>query len=483
MPKTTKNKVIDSMIWASVDKVGCYFLLFVSNLILVRLLSPDDFGYVAMLFVFLDITGIIVNGGFITALIQKKNPSSKDFSTVFYINTTVSVALYWLLFFLAPAIADFYSLPLLCSMLRVQALALIINSFSVVQLAVLRRELRFKSLAIRNILSSIIGIAVCIPCAICGLGVWSLVINILVQRFSGALLLWWTSKWRPQREFSWASAKELFGFGGFMMLSSLIASIYGNLQSLLVGKFFSATALGYVNQAKKLEEVPSGALSTVVTQVSFPVFSKLQDDLSTLRYGFQKNIKSIQYINLPMVFLLMVIAEPLILLLYGEKWAECIPYFQILCFSRLLGVLVPLNMSIIGAMGKGKLYFLTQFFKCVFSIAVIALSVHHGIYALLIALALIPYFDFFVCSLINQKLIGYGFFRQLGDTLPTMGVALFSALLVSCLKFVIPCHPFIVMGLQVVVYMVLFTGFTKLFKFESYTLYRDVIKRKLKCSK
>ena len=267
------------------------------------------------------------------------------------------------------------------------------------------------------------------------------------------------------------------------MLSSIISSVYNELQSLLVGKFYSATDLGYVNQAKKLEGIPSGALASMVTQVSFPVFSKLQDNVDALRYGLKKNIKSVQYINLPMMLLLMVIAEPLIELLYGERWMQCVPYFQILCVSRLLGVIVPLNMSIISAKGKGKLYLITQLIKCGFSIVVIVLSVRHGIYALLIALALIPFFEFIVCSLVNHRLIQYGLFHQIGDILPTFGIALFLAALTYGLKFVIPWHPYVVMTLQVLVYVVLYLGITKLLKFEAYDVYYDVLVKKLKKNK
>lgn len=483
MESSLKDRAINSMIWVTIDKTGGYFLLFVSNLILARLLMPEDFGCIAMLQVFLAIADIIVHGGFGTALIQKKSPSHVDYSSIFYVNLAVSVVLYGVLFVAAPAIARFYSMPLLCIVLRVQAIQLVICSFSVVQLSILKKNLRFKALAVRNIMSSVLGLTACIVCAFCGLGVWSLVINVIVSSLSGTLLLWKASTWRPSLEFSWVSVKELFSFGGFMMLSSIISTIYNELQSLLVGKFYSAADLGYVNQAKKLESIPSGALSSVVTQVSFPVFSKLQDDVEALKYGLKKNIKSIQYINLPMMLLLMVIAEPLIELLYGERWMACIPYFQILCVSRLLGVIVPLNMSIISAKGKGKLYLITQLIKCGFSIIVIVLSVHHGIYALMIALALIPFFEFTVCSMVNHRLINYGFLHQIGDIMPTFGLALLLAALTYGLKYIIPWHPYIIMTLQVLLYVVLYIGITKLLKFEAFNVYYDVLVIKIKKNK
>jgi O-antigen/teichoic acid export membrane protein len=480
MTTSLKDRAINSMLWVTIDKTGGYFLLFVSNLVLARLLMPDDFGCIAMLHVFIALADIIVHGGFGSALIQKKKPSHIDYTSVFYINLAISIVLYGLLFFLAPSISRFYAMPLLTKVLRVQAVILIINSFTVVQLSILKKNLRFRAIAIRNILSSFLGLTVGIICAFFGMGVWSLVINSIITQLIGVLLLWKVSDWKPTWEFSFQSVRELFGFGGFMMLSSIIGTIYNELQSLLVGKFYSAADLGYVNQAKKLEGVPSGALSSVVSQVSFPVFSKLQDNVEALKYGLKKNIKSVQYVNLPMMLLLMVIAEPLIELLYGERWMASIPYFQILCVSRLFGVLVPLNMSIIGAKGKGKLYLITQLIKCGFSIIIISLSVRHGIFALLIALALIPLFEFMVCSMVNHKLIHYGLFHQLGDILPTLGIALLLAALTYGIKYVIPWNLYLIMIIQVFLYIVFYLGITKILKFEAFDVYYDVLKKRLK---
>lgn len=480
MSASLKDSAINSMLWVTVDRTGGYFLLFVSNLVLARLLMPEDFGCIAMLHVFIALADIVVHGGFGVALIQKKNPTHIDYASVFYINLAVSVVLYSILYALAPAISRFYGMPLLIKILRVQAVILIINSFSVVQISILKKNLQFKAIAIRNILANFLGLTTGVVCAFWGLGVWSLVINTFVTQSVGVVLLWKASDWRPTREFSFDSVKELFGFGGFMMLSSIVNTIYNELQSLLVGKFYSATDLGYVNQAKKLEGVPSGALSSVVSQVSFPVFSKLQDNFAALKKGMKKNIKSIQYVNFPMMLLLIVIAEPLILLLYGERWAESIPYFQILCVSRLIGVVVPINMNVIGAIGKGKLYFITQLIKCGFAILIITFSIQHGIYALMIALAVIPIFEFLVCSIISNKLIQYGFFEQVVDMLPTFGVSLLVAGISYGLKYIIPWHPYFLMVLQVLLYCILYLGITKLLKFEAFGIYYDVMLNRLK---
>ena len=413
------------------------------------------------------------------ALIQKTNATHIDFASVFYVNLVVSVILYFAFFLSAPAIARFYNLPLLSKVLRVQAFVLIINSLSVVQLSILKRDLRFKDLAKRDLLSAFIGLSAGIICAFCGLGVWSLVINLLATNIVGSFLLWSASDWRPTLEFSFVSLRQLFSFGGLMMLSSLLGTIFDNLQSLIIGKFFSASELGYVNQAKKLEGVPSGAISSVVTQVSFPVFAQIQDNREKLRYGVRKNVLAVQYINLPILVLLMVIAEPLILFLYGRRWATSIPYFQILCISHLVGAIVPINLSVLSAKGKGNTYLFTQIIKCLLAIGVISLSVKHGIYALLFSFAMIPYIEFIVGAIINKRVIGYGCFKQVFDMLPMFGITVLAAVSSYVLKFIIPVHIYLLMAIQIIVFLTVYFGLTKLFKFEAYGIYIEIIKSRL----
>ena len=479
MPNSLTNRAIDSMIWVTIDKGVGYTLVFLSNLVLARLLLPEDFGCIAMINVFIAISDILIHGGFGAALIQKKETSQVDYSSVFFINLLVSFILYVLLFLSAPAVASFYKLPLLNNVLRVQSLVLIINSFTIVQVSILQRNLRFKSLAMRNIISGIIGLICGVVCALNGMGVWSLVISTLASRFSGVFLLWRASEWRPSLEFSFHNVKGLFGFGGFMMASSIIGSIYDNLQSILIGKFYTASDLGYVNQAKKLESIPSGMLSSVVSQVSFPVFSSIQDNCESVKSGLKKNIKSIEYINMPMTLLLILIAEPLITLMYGERWCNSVPYFQILCFSRLIGVIVPLNMTVVSSQGHGKQYFLAQLVKFSFSIIVVLISLRHGIYALLMALATIPLFDFVVWSFLSNRILKYGTLQQLIDILPTLIVSMITAGFTYVLGVIFNCSQYIIMVIQIITYVCTYIALTKLFRFDAFYIYQRILKEKV----
>lgn len=468
------------MIWSGIGRIGTVGITFISNLVLARLLMPDDFGCIGMLYVFIAISGIFINGGLGQALIQKKEPTHLDYTTVFYWNLVMSVIFYIILFFSAPAIARFYNIPLLKDVLRVQSLVLFIQSFAIVQSNQLQKQLRFKELSTRNVLSAAAGMVIAIVMALSGFGVWSLVASALVSALTSVILLWKMSSWRPTLEFSFQSLKELFNFGGLMLLSSLVETVYTNLQSLIIGKMYSAKNLGYFTQAKKLEEVPTNSLSAIVNEVSFPVFSALQDNKKKLRAGVRKNVKAITYLNFPLMVLLMVIAQPLITLLYGEKWMSSAPYFQILCVSSMIYTLNTLNTNVIKSLGKSGIYFIVQFSKRIIGIGLIIWGVRFGVEGLLWAVASVGYISFFINAIVNGKLINYGLLHQLKD----VGLCYLTAAAVGAAVYfigtAIPAHSYIIMAVQIILYTLIYWLLSIVMKFDGYLTYRDIILSKIK---
>lgn len=475
-----KAKTISGMIWSGIGRVGTVGITFVSNLVLARLLMPDDFGCIGMLYVFIAISGIFISGGLGQALIQKKNPSHIDYTTVFYWNLVMSIVFYLILFFSAPAIARFYKIPLLKDVLRVQSIVLFIQSFSIVQANQLQKQLRFRELSVRNVVAALAGMVIAVVMAFCGCGVWSLVASALLSALTSVALLWKMSSWRPTLEFSFQSLKELFSFGGLMLLSNLVETIYTNIQSLIIGRWYSAKDLGYFTQAKKLEEVPTNSLSAIVNEVSFPVFSALQDDKEKLLLGVRKNVKAITYLNFPLMVLLMVVAKPLILFLYGAKWSISVPYFQILCVSSMVYTLNTLNTNVIKSLGKSSIYFVVQLLKRVVGIALIVWGVQFGIKGLLWAVASVGYISFIVNAVVNGRLIQYGVWCQIKD----VGLCYLTAALVGVVAYyvgsILPVHDFLVMAVQMILYLGLYWLCSILFKFEGYRTYMDIIKSKLK---
>ena len=468
------------MLWSSIGKFGAMGISFVSNMVLARLLMPQDFGAIGMLHIFIAISEVFILGGFGQALIQKKKPTHIDYTTVFYWNLIASIVLYWVLFLCGPAIARFYTMPQLCKVLRIQSLTLIISAFSVVQTNQLMKQLRFKSLSIRTLVATFAGTVVAIVMAFKNFGVWSLVASSLVTSFVGVLLLWGQSKWRPTFEFSWKSFKELFAFGGLMALSSLVDKLYSELQGLIIGKKYSATDLGYYSQAHKLEQVPTSAISQIVSQVSFPVFSSLQDDKSRLLAGVRKNLSAVSYLNFAVSILLIVVGAPLIRLVYGPNWDPSIPYFQILCFAGMMYTTNSLNNQVIKALGKSHLYLYANLAKRGIGISLIFVGASFGIWGLLGAVVINSYVFYIISASINKRLLGYGIIQQWKDIGGNFLVALLSGVVTYLMGVFIPINQYVMLVIQVILYGVIFLGLSKLFNLMGFKTYLEVIKSRMK---
>lgn len=387
---------------------------FVTNIVLARLLTPDDFGTIGMLLLFLAIANTFVDSGFGSALIQKKDATQTDFSTVFYINLGLSLVVYAILFFGAPWVARFYDVDILRPLLRAQGLVLILHAFSIIQTAILRKKMDFCKLSICNLIGNIVGSIVGIGAALMDYGVWSLVIRTLTVGLVTSLLLWFIGNWKPLLVFSKQSFKELFGFGGFMLLSSLLASFANNVQTLIIGKFFQQGTLGHYTQARQLRSIASDSISSVITQVLYPDFSNNQNDDKTLSSRLDFSVLTISFLTVAIMATCIVIAKPLILLLYGEKWIDCVPYFQLLCVGGCFVSLQDVNINLVAAKGKSKTLFFCNLCKIVvFCFLMVAGSKIGGIYGLLISMIVYALIAFLVFAALSNHYLKSSIWGQL----------------------------------------------------------------------
>lgn len=451
-----KKDAILGVFWSAVQKFGISIISFTSNVVLARLLSPDDYGCIGLLAIFIAISNVFVNGGFVSALIQKKDTSAVDYSTVFYWNIVISLLFYWLLFVSAPFIASFYRIEQLSVILRVLGIVLVINGISVVQATILRKSFLFRKLAKINIISSIVSVSIAIFLAYSGSGVWALVAQQIIQRACSALILWFSSQWKPQLLFSIKSFVGMFSYGSFLLLSELVNSTFDNVQGLLIGKRYSAGDMGYYTQAKKLEEIPTQSISMLVAQVTFPIFSKIQDDKEKLFLAVKSTLSLMNYVNFSLMILLIIVAKPLLLLLYSEKWTSSVPYFQILCLAGLVNCMQSVNYQVVAAVGRSKELFYWNIIKRCFGIILMLVGMLYGVKGILWGMVISFYFTYIVNAWLASKYTHYTLFQQLVDSLPLFSIAVLAGIISYLCSCIINIHGyFLLLSSQVLFYVLI----------------------------
>jgi len=424
-----KQKTFSSIIWSAFQKYSQMLIMFISDIILARLLTPFDYGCIGLLAIFMLIAETFIEGGFGAALIQKKGTTQEDYSTIFFWNLGVSVILYVLLYFFAPYIASFYHISLLSPVLRVQGVILFIYAFNLVQRSLLRKNMNFKVLSIVTIVTSITSLTVTIIMALNGYGVWSLVAQNILTAAIPAIVFWFCVKWRPILTFSWKSFKELFSFGFYMFLIHLLGEFAKQVQGLLIGRFYNPTIMGYYSKAASTERVSSASISLVMTQVTYPLYASIQDDKEALRRIVRRLTMTLAYLTFPLIFVLMLCAKPIFIILYTERWLPCVPYFQILCLSGLALCLQTANYQSITAIGKSKVMFEWTVVKRVVGISSILLGWYlFGINGLLAGMVFHTWFSYAVNIYLVSNYIGYKWWNQLRDLLPILLVSILSAL-------------------------------------------------------
>lgn len=471
-----KHKAATGMVWSAAQNYSKMFISFVSDIILARLLTPYDFGCIGMLAIFMVIAEAFIDGGFGSALIQKKKPTQEDYSTIFFWNVGMSVLLYTIVFLCAPAISRFYEIPVLSSVLRVQGLVLFLYAFNIVQHSQLIKELKFKTLSIISMISSVVAICVTIFMAFQGFGVWALVAKNFVSVGVTSLIFWLYVKWRPLLVFSWKSFKELFGFGLYMFLTHLVTNFSTQLQGLLIGKVYNPSTMGYFSKASSTEGMASRSISKVMEQVTYPLYAETQDNKVALQSMVKRMTMTLSYITFPLLFILLIVAKPLFVLLYGEKWIPSIPYFQVLCIAGLAQCLQSINFQTISAIGKSKVTFLWTVIKRLVGIGSIVVGLAlWGMKGLLCGAVFSEWFAYFVNMGLVSRYVGYKWYRQLLDLLP---VILASAI-VAILSYL--CGNLLQLGLypdglvKLVFYIFLYLGWSLISKPEAYKYFMTVL--------
>lgn len=469
------------MVWTAFQKYSKMIIQFISGIILARLLTPFDYGCIGMLSIFMVLAESFIDGGFGSALIQKKKPTQTDYSTIFFWNIGMAIVLYAVLFFCAPAISRFYNIPLLCDVLRVQGLVLFIYALNIIQRNQLRKNLNFKLLSIVSISTSIIALVVTIFMAYKGFGVWALVTQNLIVAAIPSLVFWFYVKWRPIWTFSWTSFKELFGFGFYMFLGHLLNQFSQKIQGLLIGKMYTPSTMGYYSKAEGTEKLASHSISSIMTQITYPLFAQVQDDKVVLANIIKRMTMTLAYITFPLLFVLLLCAKPIFVLLYSDRWLQSVPYFQVLCIAGLAGCLQSVNLQSIAAIGKSKVLFWWTLFKRIVGIGAIVLGLAwFGMKGLLAGVVFNYWFSYFVNIALVSKHIGYKWNKQIIDLLPVAIASIIAALVSYGVGYLLHLDMYPDGIVKLFVYVLIYLGWSLLFKPEAYTYFLTIVPSKFR---
>lgn len=413
------SQVARGFVWSGIERFSVQGIGFILSIVIARIVSPSAYGLIVMIQVFLSFSQIFIDGGFVNALIQKKDRTEIDYYTVFIFNMIMAVALYGIFFITAPIIAGFYNEPLLTSLTRVIALNLIISSLSIVQRAKLTIELDFKTQTKAGIISVIVSGIIGVICAYSGLEVWALVIQGLVGQIIISLSLIYFSRWLPKMQFSVDSFKKMFNYGSKLMANNIITSIYINLANLIIGKKYSAADLAFYNRGFTLTQFPSVNIAEVLNRIIFPVLSKLQDDRQKLIEAYLRYLHLSNYIILPLMMLLIVLARPLIEVLLTDKWLPAVPYIQIYSLNFMLYAAMMQTGNPVAAIGHSGILLKYQFVKRGVSFILLIATVGISITVLCWGILVSSIFELLINMYVLRKDLGVGFREQV---LPQMDV-------------------------------------------------------------
>lgn len=435
MPESLKKKTVKGVVWTSLNQFLNMGLGFVIGVILARLLSPSDYGLLAMIGVFNAIAFAFLDSGFGSALVRKPNLTEDDTTTAFYFNLMAGVILFGVLWLIAPWVAAFYDKPILTPLVRAEGSLLIVSAFKIVQNTQLSRALNFKAKTIIRVVASIGGGITGIIGAYSGLGVWALVAMHIADSLIGLVLLWIISPWRPRGKWSKASFRYLWGYGSKLLASGLLNTVYANIYPIVIGKFYSAADLGQYTRATGYAAIPSHSLTGVIQQVTFPVLSQIQEDDVRLGNSYRRMLRFTVFIVFPIMIGMAVLAHPLVITLVTDKWAQCVPYLQVICFSSMWYPVHAINLNLLQVKGRSDLFLRLEIVKKALFTVVVFVSVPFGIMGICYGAV----FTSLACLAINTyytgKLINVGFVRQMMDMTPTllaslaMGVVVYFAVM------------------------------------------------------
>ena len=474
-----KKSVVTNFIWRFLERCGAQGVHFVVSIVLARMLDPDVYGTIALVTVFTTIMQVFIDSGLGTALIQKKDADDTDFSTVFYFNMAMCVALYGLMFLIAPFIAAFYEIPELTPIVRVLSLTLVISGVRGIQQSYVSRTMQFKRFFFSTLGATFVSAVVGIYMAYKGYGVWALVGQTLASNVVSTVILWITVKWRPKLLFSFSRLKGLFSYGWKLLLSSLIDTVYKDIRSLIIGKKYSSESLAFYNKGQQFPKLIVDNINTSIDSVLLPTMSSEQDNRERVKMMTRRAIKTSTYIMAPMMMGLAAVGEPLIELLLTEKWLPCVPFLRVFCLTYMIYPIHTANLNAIKAMGRSDKFLKLEIIKKVIGMAVLLCTMWISVEAMAYSLLFTAVTSSFINASPNKKLLNYSYFEQIKDILPALLLATIMGVAVYLVGF-IGLNSILTLLIQVPLGIAIYVGGSIVFKNETFKDLLGIIKGFLK---
>ena len=472
--------LVNATFWSAIQRFGGLAIGFISNIVLARLLCPEDYGVVGLIMVFIGIADVLVDGGLGNALIQKKDVSKDDISTVFSSNLVISLLLFFAVFFTAPAIASYVEIDNFAFFLRVEAIMILLRALYVVHFSMMNREMDFQRLAKINLSVNFVSTVVAISMAYFGCGVWSLIVRNLSLDFFSLLAFYVVYKVRFSVSINKDSFRQLFRFGMYVGVANLLETLYSNILSFILGKKFSVKELGYYNQAYALEQIPVYSITSILNQVFFPFLSKEQEDRVKMKSDINSSIHAMSFCIYPIMTYLICFANPIILLLYGEKWLPAVPFFQILCVIGFVNFLYHISRSILKAIDKTRVLFYIQIGVCILGLSLVFFAIPFGIYVVVLMVVTNSLISALMLMFVSGKYIKNSLREQLGSVVLNLIIALLAGLLTVWLFSFIKWSPIFLLCVSFIFYACVYIGAHYVIKSKSYQLVYSVVKRYIK---
>ena len=479
--ETSKAKVLSGLIWKFAERISAQVVTFVVSIVLGRLLSPDDYGLIAVVTIFITFANCIVTNGFGSSLIQKKDSDNLDFSTVLYFQFAFSLALYGILFIAAPLIAKFFGegYDLLVPVLRVLGIRIPLTAINNVQQAYVGKKMIFRKFFLSTIGGTVISAVVGIWMAYEGYGVWALVGQYLTNTFISTVILAFTIKWKPELNFSWARLKILFSYGWKLLVGGIINETYVELRKIAIGKLYTSADLAYFDRGMQIPNIIVTNINSSISNVLFPAISNAQNNMADVKAIMRRSIRTSSYIMCPLMFGLAVVAEPLISLLLTDKRLPCVPYLRIYCIAYCFDPIQTANLQAIKAVGRSDIYLKLEIIKKVAYAVILVAVMFHSVDAIAYSLLLNTLIAVFVNTTPNKKLLGYSFKELIADMAPGIILSAVMSGVVYLEGMLLPFSALPRMIIQAATGGIIYLVLSVVFKVESFSYLLNTVKEML----